>query len=341
MFMETKRCVLYIIRIQTGSNLMEVMIRPVTAEDEDRWDALVREELSTANDPHKRNAYTEASHTLVDITSLTYPEIKSIALRNLIALEERGRLTRENNFQDLLNEIAVDIRNKHRRRVQRQHELETVKQTITHLEAKQCYLQEKLDAYNNTYEQSLTTLQSKSARRQGAGALGKKMLNPFGKQATHLRELARRGEEPRFGSYKYSAAVLQSKGILLSWEGRNLREDDVTVSSDAINEFVIEGSRGQIVIPGAVSRFTWDELLEAEYEGRETIEFFGGNGGAEDVEGYHGGGGSMNGGAGVGRKSIDVRRGKSVDMGPRRGVLRVDRKAFGELLSKKFWREAS
>lgn len=35
--METKRCVLYIIRVQTGANLMEIMVKPPTEEDEERW----------------------------------------------------------------------------------------------------------------------------------------------------------------------------------------------------------------------------------------------------------------------------------------------------------------
>ena len=44
--METKRCVLYIIRIQAGANLLDIMVKPITDEDEDRWEALVREELA-------------------------------------------------------------------------------------------------------------------------------------------------------------------------------------------------------------------------------------------------------------------------------------------------------
>lgn len=318
---------------------MEIMTKPVTPDDEDRWAALVHEELSTASSTRRRNAYTDTgSNNLIDITSLSYGELKQIALENIMWLQSAGRLSAHTNFQEILNDIAVDIRQKHRRRVQRQRELDTVRTTLRHLDEKQRDLQEKLDAYNNTYEQSLTTLQNKSARR-GNGL--KKFQNPFGKQATHLRELARRGEEPRFGSYKYSAAALANKGILLSWKGRNLKDDDITVSSDAINEFVIEGSRGQMMIPGAVARFTWDELLEAEYEGRDVVEFFG--------ENQDGAGGNVSDvgvgmGMGMGRKSVDVRRGgKSVDLdrGPRRGVLRVDRRAFSELLSKKFWREAS
>jgi len=67
LFVETKRCILYIIRVQTGTNLMEILIKPITAEDEGRWDNLIAEELANSGGK-KRGAY--ADHTiLTDINS--------------------------------------------------------------------------------------------------------------------------------------------------------------------------------------------------------------------------------------------------------------------------------
>ena len=37
LFMETKRCILYIIRVRSGANLMEIMVKPPTDEDQGRW----------------------------------------------------------------------------------------------------------------------------------------------------------------------------------------------------------------------------------------------------------------------------------------------------------------
>ena len=51
LYMETKRCILYIIRVQTGANLMDIMVKQPTVEDEERWMTLVRDELSTHNTP--------------------------------------------------------------------------------------------------------------------------------------------------------------------------------------------------------------------------------------------------------------------------------------------------
>lgn len=67
LFVETKRCILYIIRVQTGTNLMEILVKPITADDEDRWDALVAEENENSGGK-RRGAY--ADHTLLtDINS--------------------------------------------------------------------------------------------------------------------------------------------------------------------------------------------------------------------------------------------------------------------------------
>ena len=91
LFMETKRIVLYIIRTQTGPDLLSIMVRPITDEDEDKWDALIQEEMSL-HDPNsrKRFAYSdgaaETATTLLDITTLSYTELKRIALENILEI---------------------------------------------------------------------------------------------------------------------------------------------------------------------------------------------------------------------------------------------------------------
>ena len=81
---------------------MEIMVKPITMEDEDRWDALVRDELSAGS--RKRSAYSEAN-TLIDIATMSYSELKRTALENILRLEKCNSLTRHNHYQDLLNAI--------------------------------------------------------------------------------------------------------------------------------------------------------------------------------------------------------------------------------------------
>jgi Ras GTPase-activating-like protein IQGAP2/3 len=158
LFMETKRCVLYIIRVQSGPNLMEILIRPITREDDEKWYALLKEEFSAGS--NTRGAYSDAN-TLIDITSMPYMELKRTALENIMRLEKLGRISRHNYYQDILNAIALDIRTKSRRRIQRQRELEGVRLTLGNLHEKAKYLEQQRKSYDNYIEQAMMTLQNK------------------------------------------------------------------------------------------------------------------------------------------------------------------------------------
>jgi Ras GTPase-activating-like protein IQGAP2/3 len=158
LFMETKRCILYIIRVQSGPNLMEILVRPITREDDQKWHALLREEFAEGS--KTRGAYSDAN-TMVDIKSMSYKELKRTALENIMQLEHFGRISRHNYYQDILNAIALDIRTKSRRRVQRQRELEGVKLTLANLNEKAEWLESQRKSYDNYIEQAMMTLQKK------------------------------------------------------------------------------------------------------------------------------------------------------------------------------------
>ncbi|KAH8716793.1 hypothetical protein GQ44DRAFT_624842 [Phaeosphaeriaceae sp. PMI808] len=279
LFMETKRYVLYIIRVQTGANLTEIMIKPVTPEDEDRWDALVREELVAQQKDRSRkhsqvrssaaSTYTAdmGSNSVID---LDYPTLKQYALKNMIYLQKAGRISPHNNYQDLLNAIAVDIRTKHRRRMQRAKELEGVRGTLSALDDKAHFLEGQLKSYNDYIEQAMVTLQSKKGK--------KKFLLPFTRQYNHMRELKSSGRSYLFGSFKYSARNLAEKGILVSWNGypeRQWDRLDITISSNSTGTFEIQGSQGSLMIPGAFAEVPLDGLLQAQFDNHQFMNLFG------------------------------------------------------------------
>ncbi|CAL5872622.1 uncharacterized protein PFLUO_LOCUS6888 [Penicillium psychrofluorescens] len=269
LFMETKRCILYIIRVQTGTNLMDIMVKPPSEEDEARWQTLVREELHT-NNP-RRGAYSEAS-TLVDIGSMDYGELKRTALENILRLEQTGKINRHNYYQDLLNAIAIDIRTKHRRRIQRERELEGSRLTSARLNDQATYLEQQLKTYNDYIEQAMITLQNKKGK--------KRFLMPFTKQWDHQRELQKSGKVFKFGSYKYSARTLADRGVLVSWKGYTERQwdrVDLTISSNEVGVFTIDGSSGNMMIPGANAQVPLDDLLQAQFNNVQFMDFFDGH----------------------------------------------------------------
>ena len=91
---------------------------------------------------------------------MSYARMKQIALQNIINLEKMGKITRQNGYQDLLNSIATDIRTKHRRRIQRQNELESTRHTIALLEEKSEFLKEQLAQYELVIDQNKKTMQT-------------------------------------------------------------------------------------------------------------------------------------------------------------------------------------
>ncbi|KAF1966707.1 ras GTPase activating protein-like protein [Bimuria novae-zelandiae CBS 107.79] len=314
LFMETKRYILYIIRIQTGANLTEIMVKPVTPDDEDRWDALVRDEIAAQMKDRNRKLRSSAASTYTtDMSStsvfdLDYPSLKRCALENILHLQRAGRISPHNHYQDLLNAIAVDIRTKHRRRIQRAKELEGVRATLSALDDKAHFLESQLKSYNDYVEQAMVTLQNKRGK--------KKFLLPFTKQYNHMRELQRSGREYRFGSFKYSARNLADKGILVSWNGfaeRTWDRLDITISSNQIGIFEIQGSQGSMMIPGAFAEVPLDGLLQAQFENHQFMNLFCGESAAVQGKKSQGTGGE--------------------------GVARVNVNLFLHLIFKKFYRD--
>ncbi|KAK4239881.1 hypothetical protein C8A03DRAFT_13752 [Achaetomium macrosporum] len=268
LFMETKRCILYIIRVQTGANLMEILVKPITPEDEHKWAMLLREDFASGS--NTRGAYSDAN--MVDVTRMSYYDLKRMALENVMRLEQMGRISRHNHYQDVLNAIALDIRTKSRRRVQRQRELEGVRLTLANLHEKAKYLEQQRKSYDDYIEQAMATLQNKKGK--------KRFLLPFTKQYNHQRELERSGRVPKFGSYKYSARALSDKGVLVSWKGipeRDWGQINLTISCDEVGVFSIEGSRGHIQMPGASALVSIEDLLQAQFEAHQFMNLFEGN----------------------------------------------------------------
>jgi Ras GTPase-activating-like protein IQGAP2/3 len=245
------------------------MVKPLTDEDEERWLTLVRDELSTNN--KRKGAYSEAN-TVLDLSTMSYADLKSVALENILELERIGKISRHNQYQDILNAIAVDIRTKHRRRIQRERELDSVRMTLSRLNDQAVYLEQQLKTYNDYIEQAMVTLQNKKGK--------KRFLMPFTKQWDHERELQKTGRVFKFGSYKYSARNLADKGVLVHWKGYTDRQwdrVDLTISSNEVGVFMLDGSSGNLMIPGANAQVPLDDLLQAQFNNTQFLDFFEGS----------------------------------------------------------------
>nr|CAG8474586.1 11600_t:CDS:10 [Entrophospora candida] len=242
LFVETKRYVLAIMKVQNGKNLLDILVKAVTLADE--------------------KTYEEFKMKFLDLKKLT--------LHNILKLENGGIITRKNDYQDILNAIATDIRNKHRRRIQRQKELRQLKQTLINLEEKRSHLDEQIKTYNDHIDVCMQQLSTKKGKKT-------RLVLPFTRQYFHIRELQRSGRVPKFGSYKYTAQKLYEKGVLLSISGySNFDKLSLTISSDELGIFKIEVSLSGINLPGANMELRLEDLLQSQFNNSQVMSLFDG-----------------------------------------------------------------
>jgi Ras GTPase-activating-like protein IQGAP2/3 len=90
---------------------------------------------------------------------LKFAAVKALAISNLLELEKKGKISREDGFQGILNAIAGDVRSKHRKRLQRQQEMESMNEALRQLAERKKYFEEQIDSYHNYVETAMNTMQ--------------------------------------------------------------------------------------------------------------------------------------------------------------------------------------
>ncbi|KAJ3056588.1 hypothetical protein HK097_005751 [Rhizophlyctis rosea] len=309
LFTETKRFVLAIIRVQTGKNLLDILEAPVTEREEGTFTDLAKKEVEaqaarrnfelrsaqqlkgsnaalngSVGDLTKSNASIPRSQsTLVhstmsasketllrapDGSTITFFQLKRRALENMAKLESEGLVTKSNSYQDMLNSIAKDMLNKHRRRSQRQRELDSLRQTLTNLEEKASYLEDQKKSYHSYIDACMAQLNKKTK--------DKKKPLIFTKQYYHMKDVQKTGKVPQFGSYKYSAADLYKKGVLVGiddYSPKQYGQITLTISSDEAGVFNVEASFLGIKMPDKME-LRLEDLLQAQYNNVSVITLF-------------------------------------------------------------------
>lgn len=275
---QAKRCVLYIIRIQDGRDLLELLVSAITPAHEALFREIVsaeKKEAMESSSNEKKRPYYKTS--LGNLSETTYHELKKMALENLLQLEFMGLLTRKNGFQELLNRIAVDIKTKDTQRNGRRSQLDIAIKTSLKLEEKEHFLTSQLADYNRHIDKVLGDLQLKPKDRRFLN-----VIPIFSKQYFYQRQLKKHNRLPRFGSYKYSAKKLMDQEVLLNMTGvvnqkyASSSKLDFMFSCHEVGKFVVEAASGPVNIPGASHTITLDELLNLQYENRHTLEVFDG-----------------------------------------------------------------
>ncbi|KAJ3092687.1 hypothetical protein HK102_004149 [Quaeritorhiza haematococci] len=289
---ETKKYILTIMKVQTsGRNLLDMLEAPVTQREELAYADVVAKEVDRQNAKKelvnsrsrgsKENVSLGSSTTLLtagsthnlakapEATNMTFSQLKRKTLENMAKLEAEGFVKKANAYQDMLNAIAKDMLTKHRRRSQRQRELESLRATLKNLEEKAAYLGDQKKSYHDYINACMAQLGNKKSK-------GKKTALPFTTQYYHMKEIQKSGKAPQFGSYKYTADALHKKGVLISiddYSPKQYGQITLTISSDEPGVFRVEASFLGIKLPEKME-LRLEELLQAQYNNVHMITLF-------------------------------------------------------------------
>uniref|UniRef100_A0A3Q2P197 IQ motif containing GTPase activating protein 2 n=1 Tax=Fundulus heteroclitus TaxID=8078 RepID=A0A3Q2P197_FUNHE len=255
---KTKKLIVDVVRIQHGETLPEILETPATAPQESEHAKLVQRR---ADQDAQTPEGLKSSPAVLEDGHLPLEQKKRKISRNLRNLDQAGLVTASNKYQDLINDIAKDIRYQRRYRQRRKAELTKLQQTLTALNSKTAFFQEQMNYYDTYIKTCLDNLNRKNSRRS--------------------IKLDSKGEEKgskkwKPQSLKYTAARLHEKGVILEIEGLQTNQFknvmfDISPTEE-VGDFEVKAKFMGVEMEKVQLHF--QDLLQLQYEGVAVMKMF-------------------------------------------------------------------
>ncbi|XP_075383094.1 ras GTPase-activating-like protein IQGAP2 isoform X2 [Mycteria americana] len=258
LMIKTKRLIVDVIRTQPGDTLLEILETPATAQQESEHLKLAEKRaILDSKTPEK----IKHSQTIFEDGQLPIEQKKRKIQRNLRTLEQAGLVSSATKYQEIINEIAKDIRNQRRYRHHRKAELVKLQQTLNALNSKTAFYEEQINYYNTYIKTCLDNLTRKNSRRS---------IKLDGK------EEVKGSKKLKQASLKYTAARLHEKGVILEIEDLQTNQFknvmfDITPGEE-VGDFEIKAKFLGVEMEKVQLHF--QDLLQMQYEGVAVMKMF-------------------------------------------------------------------
>uniref|UniRef100_A0A673BXX8 IQ motif containing GTPase activating protein 1 n=1 Tax=Sphaeramia orbicularis TaxID=375764 RepID=A0A673BXX8_9TELE len=252
LLLNTKRLIVDVIRFQLGDTLTEILDSTASPEQEAEYQrAMQRRAIRDAKTPEKM----KQAKPVVD-DSLTLQGKKDKIKSNLQRLAELGKVHPENRYQDLINDIAKDIRNQRRYRQRRKAELVKLQQTNAALNSKSKFYNVQIDSYNQYIKTCMDNLASNRK-------LSKKPGDTKAKKSKQV-------------SQKYTASRLHEKGVLIAIEDLQPNQFKNVIfeisPSERVGVFDVKAKLMGVHLE--TLQLEYQDLLQLQYEGVAVMKLF-------------------------------------------------------------------
>uniref|UniRef100_A0A8C0UV60 IQ motif containing GTPase activating protein 3 n=1 Tax=Cyanistes caeruleus TaxID=156563 RepID=A0A8C0UV60_CYACU len=242
----TKQMLVDLIQSQPGDSLPEILWTPASEHEEAAHEHLM---CRRALQDTQNSAQLKRHRSLAANGRLSMEEKKRKVIRNLRCLESLGLVDSANCYQELIDELAKDIRNQRRHRQQRRRELLKLRQTLEGLDAKTLFYEEQIDYYNQYIKTCLDNLAASSKVS---------------------------GKSKKLPSLHYTAAQLWEKGVLLE-----IQDLPPSQLKNVIFDIIPceESGRFQVKakfmgIDMECFQLHYQDLLQLQYEGVAVMKMF-------------------------------------------------------------------
>ncbi|KAK2538853.1 Iqgap2 [Columba guinea] len=258
LMIKTKRLIVDVIRTQPGDTLLEILETPATAQQESEHSKLAEKRaILDSKTPEKM----KHSKSIFEDGQLPIEQKKRKIQRNLRTLEQAGLVSSATKYQEIINEIAKDIRNQRRYRHHRKAELVKLQQTLNALNSKTAFYEEQINYYNTYIKTCLDNLTRKNSRRS---------IKLDGK------EEVKGSKKMKQASLKYTAARLHEKGVILEIEDLQTNQFknvmfDITPGEE-VGDFEIKAKFLGVEMEKVQLHF--QDLLQMQYEGVAVMKMF-------------------------------------------------------------------
>lgn len=254
----TKRLVVDVIACEPGESLVEILENQASDEQEEIHQALIKKrDLRDKKMAEGKNSGLVRQQSMLGDMRMPLKVMKTKIKKNLQNLELAEVVSRKNQYQDLVNMIAQDIRNQRRYRNSRKQELIRLRSTVGGLKEKRAFYESQIDYYSRYVKTCIDNLQQKGNNRKSRG-------------------IFKRGDEPHFETLKYSAAKLHEKGVILEIEGlppNQFKNVQFEIKSTA-DPGVFEVNAKLMGVAMDKVDLIFQDLLQLQYEGVAVIEMF-------------------------------------------------------------------
>ncbi|CAL9701204.1 unnamed protein product [Knipowitschia caucasica] len=245
--LNTKRLIVDVIRFQPGETLTEILDATASPEQEAEYQRAMQRRA-------QRDARTQTQSRPdmdLDLDSLSLQGKKDKIRHNLQLLSEMGRVSPQDRYQGLINDIAKDIRDQRRYRQRRKAELVRLQQTNAALNQKTKFYHVQIDQY----EQYIRTCMDNLTQGRASNTKAKKS-----KQVSH----------------KYTASRLHEKGVLISVEDLQPNQFKNVIfeicRSEKVGVFDVKAKLLGVHLETV--QLEYQDLLQLQYEGVALMKLF-------------------------------------------------------------------